>query len=158
MSYITLDALRIASPCEAPWSGMKGNDRVRHCEHCEKKVYNLSMLTRAEANALIQEKEGKLCVSLYRRSDGTVLTADCPVGLRALRRSYIKARVKMVAAIVSLWAVINGCSTQTSAVNDTSTSAKDPSGEWNAMIMGEVAFYVPEPDSTHQIKQDTIKN
>src|SRR5689334_2857331 len=100
MSYITLDELKIASPCDVPWSSMNGTDYVRHCEHCEKNVYNLSLLTRAEANALIQEKEGKLCVTLYKRFDGTSLTADCPVGLRAIRRNYLKARVKVVAAIV----------------------------------------------------------
>ena len=75
-----LNNLRIASPCPASWHAMRGDDRVRFCDSCSKSVYNLSDLTAAEATALIRESEGGLCLRLYRRADGTVLTADCPVG------------------------------------------------------------------------------
>jgi hypothetical protein len=86
-----LNDLRIASPCPASWHAMRGDDRVRFCDSCSKSVYNLSDLTAAEATALIRESEGRLCVRLYRRADGTVLTADCPVGLRhALRRRLLR--------------------------------------------------------------------
>ena len=86
-----LNDLRIASPCPASWHSMRGDDRVRFCDSCSKSVYNLSDLTAAEATALIRESEGRLCVRLYRRADGTVLTADCPVGLRhALRRRLLR--------------------------------------------------------------------
>jgi len=102
MSYFTIDELCIASPCDVAWSSMKGSTSVRHCDQCEKNVYNLSLLTRAEANALIFEKEGKLCVQLYKRFDGTVLTADCPKGLRAMRRKYLVARVKVIGAVLVL--------------------------------------------------------
>lgn len=77
-----LDDIRIASPCTARWDGMAGDDRARHCAACDKTVYDLSRLTADQAADLIREKEGSLCVRLYRRSDGRVLTADCPVGLR----------------------------------------------------------------------------
>ena len=106
MPYFTLDELQIASPCSASWSGMTGDDQSRFCGDCKKHVYNLSMLTRAEANELIREKEGKLCVRLYRRSDGTVLTSDCPKGLRAIRQQYLKTRVKFAAAVGSLVALL----------------------------------------------------
>ncbi len=83
--------LHIASPCPASWHAMRGDDRVRFCDSCSKSVYNLSDLTAAEASDLIRESEGRLCVRLYRRADGTVLTADCPVGLRhALRRRLLR--------------------------------------------------------------------
>jgi len=86
-----LNNLRIASPCPASWAAMSGDDRVRFCDSCAKNVYNLSDLTAAEATALIREAEGSLCVRLYRRVDGTVLTADCPVGLRhAVRRRLLR--------------------------------------------------------------------
>jgi hypothetical protein len=48
-------------------------------------VYNLSDMTKLEAENLLTVSEGRLCVRFYRREDGTVLTADCPVGLRAAR-------------------------------------------------------------------------
>lgn len=77
-----LEDLRIASPCNARWDAMKGDNHVRFCAECEKNVYDLSSLTREAANRLLAGAGDDLCVRLYRRADGTVLTADCPVGLR----------------------------------------------------------------------------
>jgi hypothetical protein len=83
-----LDSIEIASPCHASWNGMEGDDPARHCRSCDKMVYDLSGLTAEEASSLIRRNEGSLCVRLFRRDDGRVLTADCPVGLRArLQRS-----------------------------------------------------------------------
>jgi len=82
-----LDDVRIASPCDQPWDGMSGTDTVRFCGSCEKKVYNLSALTRRSAEALLARENGDLCLRLYRRADGTVLTDDCPVALRFARHT-----------------------------------------------------------------------
>lgn len=81
-----LDNIRVASPCTAAWSKMTGDERVRHCADCQKNVYNLSDLTRDEAEALIVEKEGRLCVRYFQRADGTILLKDCTVGVRRKRR------------------------------------------------------------------------
>lgn len=80
-----LDQVKIASPCNADWNQMQGDDKSRYCGKCEKNVYNLSAMTKEDAELLILEKEGNLCVRLYRRTDGTVLTEDCPVGVRRKR-------------------------------------------------------------------------
>ena len=80
-----LDDIRIASPCRASWDGMTGDERARFCGDCKKNVYDLSAMTRDEAEHLLTTHEGSLCVRLYRRTDGTVLTADCSVGLRKKR-------------------------------------------------------------------------
>ena len=76
-----LDDVAIASPCSADWAQMSGDARSRFCGACRKHVYDLSAMTRAQAVRTIVEKEGRLCARLYRRADGTVLTADCPRGL-----------------------------------------------------------------------------
>ena len=88
-----LDNVRVASPCTASWDDMIGDDRVRFCQECTKNVYNLSALSREDAEALLrasQEREAArgegMCVCLYRRADGTVLTADCPEGMRRKKR------------------------------------------------------------------------
>jgi hypothetical protein len=81
-----LASVSVATPCPAEWNNMAGGDRVRFCNQCELNVYNLSAMTRAEAEALITRTEGRLCVRFYRRNDGSIITQDCPVGLRALRR------------------------------------------------------------------------
>jgi hypothetical protein len=83
---IPLEMLRIASPCHAAWDEMAGTDRMRFCHVCQETVYDLLAMTRNEAENLIRQSNGKTCVRLYRRSDGRVLTRDCPVGLQAARR------------------------------------------------------------------------
>lgn len=81
-----LERVRIASPCGVSWEGMTGDDRARHCDRCGSTVYDLSALTAPEAEELIGGQDGRLCARLYRRPDGRVLTADCPVGARSARR------------------------------------------------------------------------
>jgi hypothetical protein len=43
-------------------------------------------MSKKDAEALITSAEGRLCVRYYHRLDGTILTDNCPVGLRALKR------------------------------------------------------------------------
>ncbi len=73
--------LSVASPCPKKWEEMEGPGRVRHCSECDKSVYNLSLMTLGEVEALFAEHHRALpCVQFYRRADGSVLTTDCPVG------------------------------------------------------------------------------
>ena len=81
-NQINLDGLRVASPCNARWEDMAGDERARFCGSCRKNVYNLSAMTRDEIGSLIREKEGKFCGRFYQRADGRVLTADCIIGWR----------------------------------------------------------------------------
>ena len=87
-TLIPLEDVRVASPCRADWNMMQGDDRVRFCQSCAKNVYNLSSLSKFDAEKLIAEKEGKLCVRYYQREDGTILTDNCPVGLKIVRRPF----------------------------------------------------------------------
>jgi hypothetical protein len=57
------------------------------CTLCSKNVYNISEMTKREAETLLIEHGVSACMRLSRRSDGTVITDDCPVGLRKLRNS-----------------------------------------------------------------------
>lgn len=82
-----LDNVRVASPCNASWDEMLGDDRVRFCTSCEKNVFNLSAMAREDAERLLAERvNGELCVRFYQRADGTVMTQDCPVGVTKKRR------------------------------------------------------------------------
>lgn len=84
--FIALEEIRVATPCRADWDKMQGDDRSRFCQSCAKNVYNLSEMTRGEAETLVREKEGQLCVRFFQRADGTVLTTDCAVGTKSSRR------------------------------------------------------------------------
>ncbi len=84
--FIALEEVRVATPCRADWNKMQGDDKSRFCQSCAKNVYNLSEMTRSEAETLVREKEGQLCVRFFQRADGTVLTTDCAVGTKSSRR------------------------------------------------------------------------
>ena len=102
-----LDAIHIAHPCPADWEAMadvagQAADRVRHCAQCNLRVYNLSAMERRDAEQLIRQSEGRLCVRLYRREDGTVLTQDCSWLRRAARATEAGARRTAWAAACGL--------------------------------------------------------
>jgi hypothetical protein len=108
-----LDQIQVAAPRTADWNAMVGDDRVRHCGACDRDVYNLSGMTRGEAEALLASRIGPMCVRFYRRTDGTVLTADCPVGAerRRHRRLIIAAATTATAVThgaLLLWATLPG--------------------------------------------------
>jgi hypothetical protein len=110
MNRDSLDRLRVASPCPASWDEMAGDARVRHCTLCDLNVYNFAEMTREEVQALLQRSEGRVCARLFRRADGTVLTRDCPTGLRALRMRASRAAAAILAAALSMAGI--GCSTR----------------------------------------------
>jgi len=58
-------------------------------------------MTTQEAEDLLRRTEGRLCVRFYRRSDGTILTGNCPVGLRAIRDRLSRIRISIIAAVLS---------------------------------------------------------
>ena len=81
---------------------MSGDERQRYCSHCRLNVYDLGAMSREEATAFIQQREGRTCVRFFRRHDGTVLTRDCPVGLRAVRMRLTRAVAALAGLLVAL--------------------------------------------------------
>jgi hypothetical protein len=85
---------------------MIGNEQVRFCGQCNLNVYNLSGMTKPEAEHLVAQTEGRLCIRYYRRADGTILTKNCPVGLRALKRRLSRIANVSISAVLSFFAGI----------------------------------------------------
>ena len=94
----------VAAPCPADWDGMIGGDRVRFCSQCQLNVYNLSTMSKFEAESLIARTEGRLCVRFYRRRDGSILTDNCPVGLRALKRRALRIKTAVASTVLGFLA------------------------------------------------------
>jgi hypothetical protein len=72
-------------------------------------------MTQAEAEELLRKKEGRLCIRFFQREDGTVLTANCPVGLSALRKrlAWISAGIAAgfflaASGALSVWGKMRG--------------------------------------------------
>jgi hypothetical protein len=137
-----LDDIRIASPCKANWEAMTGNDTVRFCGECQLNVYNLSDMTAAEAAALVGRTEGRLCVRLYKRADGTVLTRNCPVGLRATLARASRAAGATLAVVLGLFSGVTARASWGSATASQDRTAAQPfPGQENPepILMGKIA-------------------
>lgn len=98
-----LDRLYVASPCSADWDAMRGTNQVRFCNQCQLNVYNISAMTRKQAEALIANTEGRLCTRLYRRADGTIITQDCPKGLQAVKRRVSRIASAVLSALLGVF-------------------------------------------------------
>lgn len=99
---VTLRRMRVASPCPARWEEMIGDDRTRHCSECNLNVYNFSAMTEREIKRVVSANSGRLCARFYRRADGTMLTQDCPRGLRAVGRRISRITAAAVSALMSV--------------------------------------------------------
>lgn len=147
----SLDRMRIASPCSVGWENMSGDDRVRFCNQCSLHVYNISEMTKEQVSSLVAKTEGRICARIYRRADGTVLTRDCPVGLRALRRRVSKMAGAALTAVLSLCSGVVGQTqpqddkkcTRIIALKVKKMVAKDGQAVFSGVIMDEVGAVVP---------------
>ncbi len=132
-----LQRIKIASPCPARWNDMRGDEKVRFCAQCQKNVYNLSAMTPQASEELIKSTEGRLCARLYRRNDGTVLTANCPVGVA---RIWGFARTVLSAMTVTILGIgsILGAGTMIEKMRGRSPSTLIPGVGRSTPIMGKV--------------------
>lgn len=126
-----LESLEIASPCHVDWDEMTGDERARFCMHCEKKVYNISEMSRVDAEAFMRKREGSICIRMYRRHDGTVINDNCPVGLRKVRQELKAGSIKAA----RLWKIVAASFALVSALFSASAGqaqddkVKDKTGE-----------------------------
>ncbi len=98
----SLEDITIATPCLADWDKMTGDHRVRFCGDCKMNVYNLSGMSRQKAEALVQAKEGRLCVQFLKRADGTIITKDCPVALHQKRIQRTRKNALVTVSVITL--------------------------------------------------------
>src|SRR5262245_34981566 len=71
-----LNSLHILKACPVGWDEMAGDTRNRYCETCNKRVYNLSEMTREEGEAIVEAYRARVCVRLVRNADGTIQTRE----------------------------------------------------------------------------------
>lgn len=127
-----LNQLTIASPCPMLWSNMQVTEKeaVRFCGECKKNVYDVSKMTTLEAGILLQggAHSGVMpCMQLYRRADGTVITDDCPVGLRRVRDQWRRLRATAAAALAIVFGSLLPVSAEDGKDGKNAKGAKDTS-------------------------------
>lgn len=89
--------------CREKWGAMTGDDRVRRCSRCKKRVYDLGGASREEAEQILASGGDPVPQRLFLREDGTVLTTDCPVGKP---RKVSRAVAAVVAAAFALTTMV----------------------------------------------------
>jgi hypothetical protein len=140
---------------------MYGNDRVRFCGQCNLNVYNLSAITREEAEDLIRRTEGRLCVRFYRRADGTILTKNCPLGLKAIKDRLTGTSAHIIAALLSLLAYIGLLSFYRGARPYSENRTVETTGVLEApriyTSVGQVFMGVLPPAPDHQRSESFIR-
>jgi hypothetical protein len=95
-SYETLK-----QPCSVAWDKWPEGEKVRFCNQCNLNVHNLSGMSDEEVKDLLANKNERVCIFMYQRRDGTVVTDNCPVVLRAVR-NRIKATTAALFLVFSL--------------------------------------------------------
>lgn len=86
-----LDRLRVAKACDESWEQMRGTNQVRFCSHCEKSVHNLSAMTRRDAERLVANSGGSLCIRYVSTPARRVVTLDAPTHALVRRVSRLTA-------------------------------------------------------------------
>jgi hypothetical protein len=103
-SRVALDVIEIKHPCTQSWEEMTGDGRVRFCDHCQKNVHNLSAMPMDEAEKLLCESAGQLCVRFERAPEGKMLTLDYQPAPAGKRRAW------------ALWTLVGGSAAAAVAV------------------------------------------
>lgn len=138
--------LRMASPCSADWNAMTGDERKRFCSECRLHVYNLSGMTKYDAENLLRLSEGRVCVRYYQRPDGTVLTKDCPVGWARLKKRATALVSAAAAVLITMFGgllVLASFGKSTKIVRNFPIPFVTPTPE--PILMGAIAMPTPTP-------------
>jgi hypothetical protein len=98
---------KIKQPCSADWNRMRGDDKRRFCEGCQKFVHNVSAMSREERTAFADPANSRECIFICQRTDGKI--ADLSL-LAVFRRWFPFLRLASWTALVALLPLaLTGC-------------------------------------------------
>jgi len=122
LQQFDVNSLRVGKPCPVPWESMTGDERVRKCDSCQLSIFNIESMSSDEVKQLVLQRNGRLCIRLYRRADGTVATKDCPVGLVQHRKRIGRYAGAALGTILGLFSISYGQKKDTAVVDATKSS------------------------------------
>lgn len=147
-----LSNVRIAAPCAVPWETMEGDERIRFCNQCQLNVFNISAMSEKEAVSTIRTASGgRLCLRFYRRQDGTILTENCPVGLRRIRNMIRICAAASIAFLVSF-----GLISEADAQGLVGAPVDPLIGQYNGVGPPPNASVEPDPNVGSLVLQGTM--
>src|SRR4030095_47291 len=136
--------LNIVSTCSTDWDQMSGDEKKRFCCECDKFVYDFSLMTRRQVEAIVSIHQGQLCARITRRPDGPLLTLEPPPIHPIVNRRASPVVNATLAAILGLSIPANVLNVEVSAAqliapsNADSDLARTPDGGGEAMVGGTV--------------------
>ena len=100
-----LESAEIESPCQQDWRRMHGDRVRRYCDSCQLHVHNLTAMTGAEAERLLEDSGGRVCIRMVRDKRGRPITLDrytfgvrLPFGLTRYLRHIVAALAFLIHA------------------------------------------------------------
>lgn len=100
---INIEDIVIAAPCDRKWGEMRGNNKVRRCSACRLDVHNTTEMTESEIQNLFAGQNNRICLKIYRTTDGKILTKNCAQA----KRIFELARRKIRLALATLLGMLN---------------------------------------------------
>jgi hypothetical protein len=138
-------ALRVGTPCPVGWAAMPGDDRVRFCGQCQQNVYNVASLTPSEVERLVREREGRVCIRLQYRADGTVITRDCWHAFRVARERVLGTALALAASAVGFWGGVGVLRRVFRRLTDVEELSPPPRAGLGRATLGELSPPPPPP-------------
>lgn len=139
-SESNLDNMVLAFPCPVQWQTMSGDERVRFCSQCSQKVYNISDMSKKEAEALLKKgvEDNSVCIRFFVRADGTIKTENCPRILKSVRKKVELLRRALSVGITFLIGSANSAAFAQSETREAAGDFYEPSGD-ETLSMGRPA-------------------
>jgi hypothetical protein len=109
----------LAKPCDVPWDAMRGGERVRVCDACEREVWNLSAMTAREAEIRLLNAAGVPCINYRVDGEGALISR---AELRAPPRRFGLGAAAFVASTL----VAPGAGSLAGSVASAQEAAKAP--------------------------------
>jgi hypothetical protein len=132
-----LSQLSIPHPCPVDWDRMSGDDRVRYCAGCGKRVYNLTVMTSVETDLLIStvpQHGERRCVRLYQRHDGTLSPSGCQPSAQGAAKPW-QFTIRSLMVIIAGGAAVLGL---TKWLSHDQTQSMPPPAVNSQIIMGDI--------------------
>lgn len=108
-----LDRVCIAMPCSVNWDQMKGDNRVRLCGGCGKNVYNLSAMSKIEAEEVLSGPTLP-CIQIMRTDEGAIVVDETAIlaqeksnvirGFWSYGKTAVSAILSLIATLAPQWA------------------------------------------------------
>lgn len=149
-----LSKTQIAENCSASWDWMSGDDKVRYCHKCKLNVYNLSAMNEQEAEGLLRRNsDSGICGRFYRRLDGKIMTADCPLTTKVVdgTQRILRCMFSIATAIVMcIGAVVLGKTVLTDLRKQLQTSISQSFSQVCGNMQGRLTVPPQKPAEDRQ--------